>query len=584
MVLEQMTTTAKEKYTLLLVDDVPANIKVLIEALEDTYEIIIATNGERALRWATSETPPDLVLLDIMMPEMDGYEVCRRLQANPATSEIPVMFVTAINEEEDEAKGLAMGAVDYIHKPYSLSIIKARIATQLALKVQRDRLSQAQDELKEANAKLEERVAARTADLISINNKLMEEVFDHKKTAEALGQARIAAGQASKAKRNFLDNMSHEIRTPINGIVGFTSLLAVSDLTERQKSYVEMISASSERLLDTVDKVLDFAKIESENLQLAGRVFRVVDLLDLTCKEVADSARKKGLTLRCQKNKNLPENVVGDPYRLQQILVNLLENAIKFSHHGEIFFGAEVERQFDGGVVLHFRVRDQGEGIAEGKQRQIFGAFTQADTSNTRKYEGTGLGLTISALLVQMMGGKIWVDSKLGEGSTFHVTVALDFAPEKGERFAAWEAAEFVPQNTSAKSGKAFSAHILFAEDEEVNRQLLKDLLEEQGWQVEAVANGREAVAAYRQGSFDLILMDIQMPEMTGHQATSAIRSLEKKSGGHIPIIAVTAHAMEGDRHKCLDIGMDDYIAKPVKTSLLFQAIRQQLAKQGGGQ
>jgi response regulator RpfG family c-di-GMP phosphodiesterase len=239
MLLEEMTTTATEKYTLLLVDDVPANIKVLIEALEDTYEIIIATNGERALRWASSEAPPDLILLDIMMPEMDGYEVCRRLKADPATCEIPIMFVTAINEEEQEAKGLAMGAVDYIHKPYSLSIIKARIATQLALKVQRDRLSQAQAELKEANAQLEERVAARTADLLAINNKLMEEVFDHRKTAEALGQARIAAGQASKAKRNFLDNMSHEIRTPINGIVGFTSLLAVADdLTERQKSYV----------------------------------------------------------------------------------------------------------------------------------------------------------------------------------------------------------------------------------------------------------------------------------------------------------------------------------------------------------
>ncbi len=576
MVSEQMKT--KEKYTLLLVDDVPANIKVLIEALEDEYEIIIATNGKRGLRWASSDTPPDLILLDIMMPEMDGYEVCRRLQADPATRDIPVIFVTAINEEEEEAKGLAMGAVDYIHKPYSLSIIKARIATHLALKVQRDKLSLARAELQEANARLEERVAERTADLIATNNKLLEEVFDHKKTAEALEQARIAAGQASKAKRNFLDNMSHEIRTPINGIVGFTSLLAVADLTEQQKSYVDMISASSERLLETVDKVLDFAKIESENLQLTGRIFRVTDLLELTCREARDKARRKGLTLRCQKNMDLPGNVVGDPYRLQQILTNILENAIKFSEQGEIVLGAEVDSRFEGGMVLHFTIQDQGEGIPLSKQAQIFGAFNQADTSNTRKYEGTGLGLTIASLLVQMMGGKIWVESKLGVGSTFHVSLSLDCVSSEDDRFTAWEASEAIPQDIGSQSGKV-AARILFAEDEEVNQLLLQDLLEQEGWQVQAVANGKEAVEAYKNGEFDLVLLDIQMPEMTGHQAAAAIRSLEKKSGGHIPIIAVTAHAMEVDRQKCLEAGMDDYIAKPVKSTVLFQTIKRQLAK-----
>jgi CheY-like chemotaxis protein len=575
---------APEKYTLLLVDDVPANIKVLIEALEDDYEIIIATNGERALRWATSETLPDLILLDIMMPEMDGYEVCRRLKADPVTREIPIMFVTAINEEEEEARGLAMGAVDYIHKPYSLAIIKARIKTQLALKDQRDKLAQAQAQLKEANIRLEERVVERTVDLMATNNKLLEEVFDHKKTAEALEQARIAAGQASQAKRNFLDNMSHEIRTPINGIVGFTSLLAVADLTEQQRSYVDMITSSSERLLDTVDKVLDFAKIESENLQLSGRVFQVDDLIDVTCREATVRARKKGLTLRCWKKLDLSKKVVGDPYRLQQILTNLLENAIKFSQQGEIILGAEIDSHFHGGIVLHLTVKDQGEGIAQSKQKQIFGAFNQADTSNTRKYEGTGLGLTISALLVQMMGGKIWVESKLGAGSTFHVTVGLDFALDVGERFAIWEAAEVVPYHNDGSRVGTVAPRILFAEDDEVNKQMLQDLLEHEGWLVQAVANGKEAVEAFAQGEFDLILMDIQMPEMTGYQATAAIRSLEEKRGTqHVPIIAVTAHAMECDRRQCLAMGMDDYIVKPVKSSALFQAIRRQLLKQECG-
>ncbi|MEN8256332.1 MAG: response regulator [Thermodesulfobacteriota bacterium] len=567
-----------EKYTLLLVDDVPANIKVLIEALEDEYEIIIATSGKRALRWAASDSPPDLVLLDIMMPEMDGYEVCRRLKEDPLTRQIPVIFVTAINEEEEETKGLAMGAVDYVHKPYSLSIIKARIATQLALKVQRDKLAQAQEELQEANVKLEDRVAERTADLMSTNEKLMEEIYEHKKTSDALAQASIAAGQASKAKRDFLDNMSHEIRTPINGIMGFASLLDVADLPERQKAYVEMISASTERLLDTVDKVLDFAKIEAEDFQLSGRVFDVADLLDNTRREVVDKASQKGLALRCDTKSDLPEKVAGDPHRLQQVLINLLDNAIKFSPQGEIVLAAKVDKHFDGGALLHFEVRDQGEGIAKSKQETIFGAFNQADTSNTRKYEGTGLGLTISALLVQMMGGEIWVESRPGAGSTFHITVGLDIVSEDNKRYEAWENADVVPLEIN-NQGDQPPARILFAEDEEVNQKLLREILEEQGWQVEAVFSGNEVVEAYKEGGFDLILMDVQMPDMTGHQATSAIRTMEKERGGHIPIIAVTAHAMEGDRQKCLDVGMDDYIAKPVKTPHLFQAIRRQLEK-----
>lgn len=277
----------------------------------------------------------------------------------------------------------------------------------------------------------------------------------------------------------------------------------------------------------------------------------------------------------------MAEQVFGDPYRLQQILTNLLDNAIKFSRQGEIALSAEIDSHIEGGVVLHFKVKDQGEGIAENKLDQIFGAFNQADTSNTRKYEGTGLGLTISALLVQMMGGKIWVESRLGVGSTFHVTVRLDFAREGGAPLVAWEASEQLFEGGTAENVE-MAARILLAEDEEINRHLLTDLLKEEGWQVQAVCNGKEAVAAYEQGGFDLVLMDIQMPEMTGHQATAAIRLLEAESGEHIPIIAVTAHAMEGDRLICLDNGMDDYVSKPVKTPLLFKAIRRQLLKYTG--
>lgn len=564
---------------ILLVDDVPANIKVLIEALEDSYEIIIATDGKRALHWAASDQPPDLILLDIMMPEMDGYEVCRRLKANPHTCDIPVIFVTAMHEEDDETLGLALGAVDYVHKPYSLAIIQARIATHLALKKQRDQLALAQTELKTANEHLEQRVAERTAKLAQSNANLLDEVVQHKKTAEKLKKARRAAHQASQAKRDFLDNMSHEIRTPINGIMGFTSLLQVADLSGRHKSYVEMIATSTERLLATVDKVLDFAKIETEELELQGQLFSLEQLVEQAMVPIANKAHNKGLMLQKKIHPSLPPQLVGDPDRILQILVNILENGVKFSDAGLISLTVTPHKETEGGLILHFQINDTGSGIPPAKQRLIFGAFTQADTSNTRKYEGTGLGLTISALLVEMMAGRIWVDSEPGQGSTFHVTLPLERLDPR-HNLPLWSGlpAES-PQILPASDQQKKSAHILLAEDEQVNLLLLQDLLEDQGWQITAATNGLEAVEAYQNKSdIDLILMDIQMPLMTGHEATHTIRKLENNGKRHIPIIAVTAHALPEDEGKCLEAGMDDYLPKPVKAKELIDKINTWLA------
>ncbi len=570
------------KGKLLLVDDVPVNIKVLIEALEDEYEIIIATNGERALKWASSDDQPDLILLDIMMPEMDGYEVCRRLKANPDTVHIPVIFVTAMHEEEDETKGLSLGAVDYVHKPYSLSIIKARIKTQLALKFHQEDLAKAEIELLHSNESLETRVAERTEDLVKTNLKLVEEVFEHKKTTKALEHARHAAGQASRAKRDFLDNMSHEIRTPINGIVGFSSLLQSSELTEQQRTYLDMLSTSTDRLLSTVDKVLDFAKIESETLELEGRCFSVAQLLDAVIYKQSDHARKKSIMLQCIKDDDLPDYLVGDPVRLEQILNNMVDNGIKFSENGSVTIYALVDRHLENGAVLHFKVEDQGIGMNPDIHERVFGAFNQEDMSNTRKYEGIGLGLTISSLLVEMMGGRIWVESNVGRGTVFHFSVALDIAPEAMEHFDNWQISESLFSNEDSgelNAGQQYVGHVLLAEDEDVNRYLLEDILEEVGLRVTAVCDGREALDAYEESpsDFDLILMDIQMPVMTGHEVTLAIRAHEKEHGGHIPIIAVTAHAAADDREKCLDVGMDEYLKKPIKVAHLLQVVQKKL-------
>ena len=572
--------------TLLLVDDVPANIKVLIEALEDTYEIIIATNGKRALHWAASDQPPDLILLDIMMPEMDGYEVCERLKANPRTRDIPVIFVTAMHEEEDETRGLALGAVDYVHKPYSLSIIKARIATHLALKKQRDALKKARAELSVANEQLEQRVAERTAALSRTNAQLVEEVYKHKKTVEQLKKAHRAAGQASRAKRDFLDNMSHEIRTPINGIMGFASLLMAVDLPGRQKSYVEMINTSTERLLATVDKILDFAKIEAEELELSGQLFSLEQLLQQSLAQVEQKAARKGLQLKQNLQQGLPPQLVGDADRIAQILFNLLENSVKFSEKGEIVLSAKLHKEHEHGLIIHFQVRDTGEGIPAAKQKLIFGPFNQADTSNTRKYEGTGLGLTISALLVEMMDGHIWLDSTPKVGTTFHVTLPLEL-PRPRHNLPLWQGIQqhqptTVPAPLEPKKSTPgpTAPHILLAEDEVINRLLLQDVLENQGWRISTANNGQEAVDFFQQQpDIDLILMDIQMPVKTGHEATMAIRKIEAAQNKHrVPIIAVTAHALPSDKEKCLEAGMDDYLAKPVKAKALISKVKVWLA------
>jgi two-component system, sensor histidine kinase and response regulator len=556
-----------------------------------------------------------------------------------------------------------------------------------------------------SHEELERRVQERTAELAETNSALQFEIEARKRTEVDLRYAKEAAEAASRAKSEFLANMSHELRTPMNGIIGMTELALGTNVTNEQREYLKTVMFSASAMMTVVNDVLDFARIEAKKLKLDPIQFNVAECVGEAVKTLAAEAHKKGLELSCGLRSDIPETVIGDPFRLRQILLNLLSNAIKFTEKGEVLLLVGADGQSSGTSRLHFQVKDTGIGIPKDKLGLIFEAFSQADGSWTRKHGGTGLGLTISSRLVHMMDGEISVQSEIGRGSTFsftalfgceepnlpnacrypdlkdlrvlvvddnatngqilaemltdcglkpavvgsgeealallesrrlsgqHVSVVLvdqEMPGMDGFTFAGClrdsparcatvmmltprgslgdttrreqlgitaslfkpiirsellDTIEMAlngrgPESVSVEQGATKSSpqetpalRILIAEDSEGNRKVLTEFLSKSGYLVEAVDNGREALIALETGSFDAVLMDIQMPEMDGVEATAAIRAREKHTGAHLVIIAVTAHAMPGDRERCLEAGMDDYISKPYRSRELLETI-----------
>ncbi len=397
---------------------------------------------------------------------------------------------------------------------------------------------------------------------------IAHDVGDRKRVQQALRSAKDAAETASQAKSDFLANMSHEIRTPLNAIIGLTSLLLDGSLESELANYVETIRSSGDTVLALINDILDFSKIESGMMELEEQPFSLKDCLTGPLDLVAAEAEAKGLELGCQLETSCPEVVVGDVTRLRQILVNLLSNAVKFTKEGEVRVTARCRDKSEDGLELELAVRDTGIGFAPDKMERIFQSFSQADASTSRKYGGTGLGLTISQRLAELMGGRIWAESEPGRGSTFFCTVRARRAGA-GERPAA---ARKAGRKIDRHLGRRMPLRILVAEDNVVNQRVAQLLLQRMGYRADLAADGNEVIDCLKRQRYDLVLMDVQMPHLDGLEATRLIH--QQWQGEERPrIVATTAIARPGDQERCFAAGMDDFVGKPIRTEDLQAAL-----------
>jgi len=670
--------TSNENYKILIVDDRPENLLTLEGILESPDLTIIKANSGNEALGLLLEHKFALVLLDVQMPGMDGFETAEIMRSNERTKNVPIIFITAISKQRRHIfKGYDTGAVDYLYKPLDLEILKSKIKAFIEFFKHKQALEETTEELS--------------------------------KTILELEKAKSLAEDATKVKSKFLASMSHEIRTPLNGIIGMADLgLMDNDLTDLQSERFNDIKNSGQTLLEIINDILDLSKIEAEKLELEEIELSLRSLVEKIFNTINITAYENGDDLICNIDPEIPDTIIGDPLRLRQILLNLLNNAIKFTKNGIVCLNVKLIDLVEEQIRIQFEVVDNGIGIKTELAHSLFESYSQASLATTRKHGGTGLGLNISQSLVKKMGGSIQVESEEGKGSKFFfnlnlivgnqiedicklellkptaeynlliidnlpntinsIKTQLDYWKLKSESALNLEEAiekikkydfdlifisfelggltgdgimeslkkEFPDKkfnivfltplkskievdklkktkmhtfmlkpviqnrlkqvldanlgniplsetNTQEKEIKkeetseikTENVNILIAEDQIINMKIVTQLLTKKGFRFTTAENGLIALNAYKSDpeKFSMVLMDVQMPEMDGMETTTEIRKLEKESGRHIPIIAMTAHAMKGDKEKFISRGMDDYLSKPVNPQALYETI-----------
>ncbi len=426
--------------------------------------------------------------------------------------------------------------------------------------------------LEETNVILENKVSERTAELIASNENLEQEIIVRLKAETELIKAKEYVEAANKAKDSFLAKVSHELRTPMNGIIGLTSILFGTELSQKQKKFLEMIKYSADNLLNIINDILDYSKLEEGKLKIKSEPFQLNSSIERVVELLKPNAQEKKLKLNYTINESCPKVLVGDKNRIEQTLINLVGNAIKFTNEGSIKVEIDVSDESDKYIELTFSVEDTGIGIADNQKGMLFKSFSQIEDTMTRKHGGTGLGLVISEELVKLMGGKIWFESEEGHGSIFSFSIPFEKKSSRsGQDLKEIDDYEIASEIVSRYP--SLSLNILLAEDSIINQELVKQVFMQKQWLVTSVINGKEAVEVFRNGNFDIVLMDVQMPEMDGYEATKHIRNIQGELGKKTPIIALTAHNDDFHKQECLNAGMDDIIVKPLNWKEVFDTI-----------